>query len=231
MNDQIQALLDKIHVADAREFWKDLPANSVDLIYTDPVYEKIEDYRWLAELGTRVLRPNSACLVHCAIGLLPEVHDALRAGGLTYHWRLVVRHVRSKEFAGRLLICTKEILWYEKGNSQPRESIFDLQDSVRKGSYLVGGKNWGKSVEDTTLRYVATFSPPGGIVLDPFAGGGAIPQACAMLGRHFLATEIVPEVAARAQSEIDRIFAFGIANWPTHQVENEQCRMEDLEAT
>lgn len=40
-----------IYTGDARELAKAIPDESVDLIFTDPVYDRIEDYRWLAETG------------------------------------------------------------------------------------------------------------------------------------------------------------------------------------
>ena len=40
--------LDRIITGDARELAKAIPDESVDLIFTDPVYDRIDDYRWLA---------------------------------------------------------------------------------------------------------------------------------------------------------------------------------------
>ena len=38
-----------IYTGDARELAEAIPDESVDLIFTDPVYDRIDDYRWLAE--------------------------------------------------------------------------------------------------------------------------------------------------------------------------------------
>lgn len=149
-----------------------------------------------------MLKSNSAALVWCGIGLLPVVHDALRAGGLSYKWRLVVRPVNSKEFYGRLLITTQECLWYEKGNSAPRQSIFDCDLSTLKGQHNVNGSNWGKGL-DICCRYIETFSDGNSIVFDPFTGGGTIPAVCKMLGRHYLAFEIDPDTAERARQRVE----------------------------
>ena len=51
-----------IYTGDARELARAIPDESVDLIFTDPVYQNIDDYRWLAETAARVLKPDSACL-------------------------------------------------------------------------------------------------------------------------------------------------------------------------
>lgn len=44
-----------IYTGDARELAKAIPDESVDLIFTDPVYWQHNDYEWLAMLGARVL--------------------------------------------------------------------------------------------------------------------------------------------------------------------------------
>jgi predicted methyltransferase len=66
-----------IYTGDARELARAIPDESVDLIFTDPVYQNLDDYRWLAETAARVLKPDSACLVFCGIGWLGETIAAL----------------------------------------------------------------------------------------------------------------------------------------------------------
>lgn len=192
--------LNSIVTGDAKELAKAIPDNSVDLIFTDPVYDRIEDYEWLAETAARVLKDNRACLVYCGIGYLPETHNALLKH-LKYRWRLVTRMVNSKEFYGRLLICSKECLWYEKGHSVPLQSIFDVDLSTKKGSYDVNGSNWGKGT-DVPLRYIETFCPQGGIMFDPFSGSGTFPVLASMLNRQYLAFEIDTETAKLARQRV-----------------------------
>ena len=49
---------------------------------------------------------------------------------------------------------------------------------------------------------VATYSNPGDLVLDPFAGSGTTGVACAELGRRFLGAELDPAYHALAQRRI-----------------------------
>lgn len=56
-------MINQIITGDARELAKQIPDESVDMVFTDPVYENIDDYRWLAETAARVLKPGGACLV------------------------------------------------------------------------------------------------------------------------------------------------------------------------
>lgn len=193
--------LNRIYTGDARILAEGIPDESVDLIFTDPVYQNIDDYRWLAETAARVLKPDSACLAFCGIGYLPETHDALRAGGLSYRWRLITRPVYSKEFHGRLCVMTQECLWYEKGRSKLQASLFEFNYSTRKGRYNANGANWGKGL-DSIIRYINAFSQPNAIVLDPFTGGGTVPAVCKMLNRHYLAFEIDPAVAELARERV-----------------------------
>lgn len=192
--------LNTIVTGNAKLLAKEIPDNSVDLILTDPEYQNIDDYYWLAQTAARVLGDNRPCLAWYGIGYAPQVHEAM-SSFLSYRWRLVTRMVNSKEFHGRLLVCTQECLWYEKGHSVPTQCIFDFDLSSTKGRYKRGKANWGKG-QDITLRYVSTFSRPGDTVVDFFTGSGTVPAACKMLARNYLAFEIKPEVAQLARDRV-----------------------------
>lgn len=71
--------LNQIYTGDARELAKAIPDESVDLIFTDPVYDRIDDYQWLAETAARLLKPNSACLVWIANPRILQVGEAMKA--------------------------------------------------------------------------------------------------------------------------------------------------------
>ena len=193
--------LNTIITGDARELAKAIPDESVDLIFTDPVYDRIEDYSWLAETAARVLKPDRAILAFCGIGYLPETHDALRSGGLNYRWRLVIKPVWKLEFHGRLLVGSQECLWYEKGRSKLFQSQLDVQTSTRKGNFKKGDANWGKSAQDLS-RFVQAFSDLGHIIFDPFTGGGTVPAVCKQLHRPYLAFEIDPDTANMARQRV-----------------------------
>ena len=178
-----------------------LPDESVDMIYTDPLYERIDDYYFLGLAAMRLLKPDRPLLCYCAIGSLPQVHDALRESGLTYRWRLVTQVIHSKRFFGKLIILTQECLWYEKGNSRLYDSLFDLNTSSTKGNYFVGGANWGKGF-DVVRRYIDNFTHQDDLVLDPFTGSGSIPAACKQLKRRYLGFEIDPEITIAARKRV-----------------------------
>jgi methylase of polypeptide subunit release factors len=191
----------QIVTRDARELAKRIPDESVDLIFTDPVYDRMDDYRWLAETAARVLKPDRACLAFCGIGYLPETHDAMRAGGLDYRWRLVIKPVWKLEFHGRLLVGSQECLWYEKGHSKLYQSQLDVQMSTVKGQHGVNGSNWGKSAQDLR-RFIEAFTKPGDLVVDFYSGSGTVPAVCKMLQRNYIAFEIDPDTAGLARERV-----------------------------
>lgn len=191
----------QIVTGDARELSKRIPDESIDLIFTDPVYDRIEDYRWLAETAARVLKPDSACLAFCGIGYLPETHSAMNSNGLSYRWRFIIRPVFAKEFHGRLCVMTQECLWYEKGRSKLRQSIFDFSMSTKKGFFGVNGANWGKSL-DASSRLISTFTDGSAVIFDPFTGGATIPSVSKALNRNYIAFEIDPDIADLARERV-----------------------------
>lgn len=197
--------LDRIYQGDAKRLARYIPDESVDLIFTDPVYQNIDDYRWLAETAARVLKPNRACLVYAPIGDLPRVHAAMNQH-LQYRWRFVIRPLfghGTGQWVGKLRISTKEILWYEKGKSRLKESIFDLQmiSTFGYADFKVNGRVWEKHPNEI-LRVFSALSEPDALVLDPFAGGGTVPAVCKQLGRRYLAFEIDHATAVMARERV-----------------------------
>jgi site-specific DNA-methyltransferase (adenine-specific) len=65
----------------------------------------------------------------------------------------------------------------------------------------VNGQVWGKS-QRAVSRFLFGLSPPKAVVLDCFAGEGSILGACKLLGRHYLAFEIDPDIAELARERV-----------------------------
>ena len=72
-----------IITGDARELAKEIPNESVDLIFTDPPYEAsaIPLYKWVSEAAARVLKPSGILLVY--LGHL-YFRDQLQNAGMIY---------------------------------------------------------------------------------------------------------------------------------------------------
>ena len=189
-----------IYTGDARELARAIPDESVDLIFTDPVYQNIDDYRWLAETAARVLKPDSACLAWTSIPMLPEVIQVMSIS-LSYAWLLDwLRHSLNIYYGRTGLTIKVPCLWMEKGNSKTRKRFADLY-STGNTSISDGGHKWSKPVPIIT-KWIDGFVEKGSIIIDPFTGGGTVPVVCKMLGRRWLAFEIDPDTAERARERV-----------------------------
>lgn len=187
-----------IYTGDARELAREIPDESVDLIFTDPVYQNIDDYCWLAETAARVLKPDSACLAFCGIGWLGESIAGLQAGGLRYRWQLILSmpYRNGGHIPGgfsQYISC----LWFEKGKGLPLYQVPDM----RLWRPADGPFEWAKN-PDFVAYYVSAFSSDWATIVDPFCGSGTVPAVCKKLGRRWLAFEIDPDTAERARERV-----------------------------
>jgi|HubBroStandDraft_1064217.scaffolds.fasta_scaffold337559_1 DNA modification methylase len=71
---------------------------------------------------------------------------------------------------------------------------------------ITGGRDkehhaWGQG-PDVFKYFIERLTEPGGLVVDPFCGGGTVPEACIMTGRRYIATEIDPGVAAASRARV-----------------------------
>lgn len=191
--------LNSIITGDACELAKGIPDESIDLIFTDPVYQRIDDYRWLAEMAARTLKQGGSVIAFCAH------HLTIPCGAQMLPYldaAPVLEHYLSSRTIGRLFSHSVQCnvmpaLWFTKGS--PTNKWMALQQA----DYLTGkrGHKWGKA-ELMILYRLVKFTEVGDIVLDPFVGGGTTPAVCKMLNRRWLAFEIEPDVADQARQRV-----------------------------
>jgi hypothetical protein len=73
----------RLATADCRSFrWPD----AVDHVVTDPPWDDMDAYRWLAGFAKKRLRAGGTLLVQCGHAQVVEVANLLEAAGLTYRW-------------------------------------------------------------------------------------------------------------------------------------------------
>lgn len=188
-----------IYTGDARELAEAIPDESVDLIFTDPVYWEITDYEWLAKLGAHALKDRGDLIVYLAHYHLAEILKVMTEH-LTYRWLLV-----EKKVAGGARIWTYDLicnyiplLWLTKGKPRDGKRI-DFRWHIPEGAEV--NHTWSKGAANV-IYWLQRFGQEGDIVLDSFCGGGAILAACKMLGRRYLAFEIDPDTAERARERV-----------------------------
>jgi len=190
----------QIVTGDARILAERIPDESVDLIFTDPVYQNIDDYRWLAETAARVLKPSGDILVYLATYHLASVLEAMTKH-LDYRWFL-----SGKKMSGGTLIWSYRlfthvipVLWLTKGKPRKGPLRIDFRWMRPEGRKVNHG--WSKGTLDAKY-WIDHFSLSTDITWDPFCGGGTILEACVMLGRQYVASEINPESASLARERI-----------------------------
>jgi len=193
-------LLDRIITGDAREIAKCIPDKSVDLIFTDPVYQNIEDYKWLAETAARVLKPGASLLCFQWTAFLKETLLAVEPFELQWIFSLYIpnrtKDTRCKAGFNKWTPC----LWLARDKVKSPRCADILQCNAFQAVLGSGGSNhgWSKSPEFIAY-YLRRFTNQGALIYDPFTGGGTVPAVCKMLDRRFIASEIDPDIAEQAR--------------------------------
>ncbi|MHB8324796.1 MAG: DNA methyltransferase [Candidatus Dormibacteria bacterium] len=199
----------EIWQGDFREVGRDIPDASVDLVFTDPPYgtDYLEVWPDLGRLAYRVLKPGSFCLAYVGHLHLPLELAGLAAGGLEYWWQASI-HFRGHQPAVRVRRVRtgwRSVLIFVKPpapESPPWFSDWLQTDPLPERRY----HEWGQSL-GPARQLLRRFAPPGGLVLDPFAGAGTFPIAAVMEGRRALGIERDPghaEVARRRVAGAER---------------------------
>lgn len=191
--------LNTIYTGDARELSKAIPDESVDLIFTDPVYDRIDDYRWLAETSERILRCGGSVVAQVGTHFRYDAETAMRGSGLNPCPLLseVLNGGLQQNWKHRSIIGWKPYIWMSRGKPDVHWPIDRWGGGKQSKTY----HGWGDDIGAFT-EWIRRMSIPGAIVFDPFTGGGTVPAVCKMLGRHYLAFEIDPDTAETARERV-----------------------------
>ena len=189
----------QIVTGDARELAKRIPDESIDLIFTDPVYDRIEDYEWLAETAARVLinggmllaqidqknRFAAECSMRPFLNPLPLIAE-------------VYPFAKSYTGFSNIMSGWKPYIWLFKG--EKRRGKFAV-DRHHGGGVDKRFHKWGDSAK-FFVNYTNALSDIGDALFDPFVGSGTVPAVCKILGRNYIAFEIDPETADLARGRV-----------------------------
>lgn len=187
------------HHGDFREVAKDIPDASVDLIFTDPPYDRktLPLYGDLAKIAAQKLVAGGSMICYLGQFQIDKVCE-LVTPHLNLFWTLAVVHTgqHARMTMLGIVVKWKPMLWFVKGTNRNDHLTFvdDLIVSAQEKSH----HDWQQSVIEASY-YIEKLTPAGGLVFDPFCGGGTTPAACKKLGRKFITCDVDRDALALAK--------------------------------
>ena len=196
--------VDGLYLGDFRKIGDKIPDASVDLIFTDPPYDRkaIELYDGLGEFAARVLRPGGSLIAYVGHIQLPDVLTDL-SKYLRYWWTCGCFHSESKARMTEYGIVAgwKPIVWFVK---ETRGDKHTFVTDVVTGSREKSHHDWQQAVSEARY-FIDLLTQPDDFVVDPFCGGGTTPVSCIESGRKWASFEIDEANFANASSRIKEV--------------------------
>jgi DNA modification methylase len=162
-----------------------LPSESVDMVFTDPPYhdEYVDLYEQLARVADVALKPGGYLMTYAGKMFIPEIIKHLSAK-LEYVsiYAVFQPFSQARIVKHNIFENWRPILIFKKpGKTEVKEWAQDVVRGTRDKSH----HEWQQDSE-APLQYIAAYTKPGDIVLDPFVGGGTTPWSCKQLGRYYV---------------------------------------------
>ena len=174
-----------------------IPAESIDVILTDPPYPKIflETWQELGAFAEHALKPSGHLLAMSGHAWMPQILDLLsQAKKIRYQWMLCLPMPSSGKKGNMTGTCIgrrviritwKPILWYVKPPSDVHQQLIDgipAEQGIDKRYH-----DWGQNVSQFQWLLEKLKKGTDDIVCDPFVGGGtsavaAVQQGCTFIG-------------------------------------------------
>jgi len=178
-----------LHHGDFRELSKLIPDESVELVFTDPPYDRksIPMFGEAAEIASRILRPGGSMISYCGQIQLPEVLT-LMSNHLRYWWVNACIHSGGSHQMNKygIKVDWKPMVWFVKGTRGDVQTF--VHDSVT-GDKEKLHHEWQQAQSEAEY-YIDKLCSPDGVVVDFFAGGGTTLSAANKLKRKWIAYEI-----------------------------------------
>jgi len=188
---------------DFRELGTNLPDCCADLVFTDPPYDEdaVALYRDLGIFAARVLKPGGLCLSYSGHAFLPQVMNAL-SESLVYGWTCAIRHTGGELRFRNLHVrnAWKPVVLFYK---PPLETWWDWFSDMTSGGREKDAHDW-QQAEAEAAHYIEALCPKGGLVIDPFAGGGTTLVAAKKLGLKYIGYEVAQEAFNAAQVRLSK---------------------------
>lgn len=144
---------------------------------------------WLTQC-LRVAKPGAVLVMSTDWRQLPTVTDVVQAGGWVWRGVLAWAKPDPRPQKGRPRQACEFFVW---GTNGPRE----IDGECLPGWWLVAAPRQRHHQTEKPLaiyRDLVRLAPPGGVVLDPFAGSGTTGVAALIEGRRFIGIEVGDEL-------------------------------------
>lgn len=183
-----------------------IPDESVDLIFADPPWDSasIGLYGDIGRGAGRILVPGGSMLVYSSsqmlnrtIGLLAS--DGMKFQGLCYDVRNSGSYARLNRDG--IIIRVMPLIWYVKGACRFGSADF-VEDALVTSDKQKESHDWQQH-ESVAAYYLAKLCPEGGVVFDPFCGGGTTAAMAVALGCEFITCDIDEIAVASARSRLN----------------------------
>lgn len=201
---------------DCIQVMREMPANSVDFILTDPPYlvnyrdrngrtiQNDNDGNWLKPAmaqAYRVLKQDRVAIMFYGWTKVDAFFDAWRSAGFQPVGHLVFRKTYSSK--SRFLRYQHEQAYLlAKGRPPlPKQPLADIIDMPYSGNKLHPTQ---KPVA-ALAPLIRSFSLPGELMLDPFAGSGSSCAAALLTGRNYIGIELDSEHCRQASARLARV--------------------------
>ena len=184
------ATLHHCAIADLRQH---VAADSVDLIFTDPPYERdaLPAYIDLANFAAHALKPGGVMLVLSGSAYLPEVLRNLTCNpAIQYVWQMAYMMPGASTMvrAPRIHNNWKPLLAFSKGD-YAGEWHSDIVTIPPRRSQENDLHPWQQQAAGIQLA-LSKWATPGLLVCDPFVGAGTTGAAALALGCGFIGADI-----------------------------------------
>jgi site-specific DNA-methyltransferase (adenine-specific) len=201
---------------DCIEMMRQMPANSVDFMLTDPPY--LVNYRdrdgrtvqndvnadWLKPAmaeAYRVLKQDRVAIVFYGWTKVDAFFEAWRGAGFQPVGHLVFRKTYSSKSRFFRYQHEQAYLLAKGKPPLPKQPLADVIDMPYSGNKLHPTQ---KPVE-ALAPLIRSFSLPGELVLDPFAGSGSSCAAALLTGRRYIGIELNDANFQQATERMKRI--------------------------